>query len=123
VQYNELPELLWATTGIRIKPLKQFLDFGKLRNSIIHFAVPDTDYHGEALRFLFQLMEPFVREQWGESIVGRAAVWDEYVWESDGLRLQLEQAGVQIHDWLEFALNRKNYHYNPMRGVMVLNDT
>ena len=122
VQYSELPELLRATTGIRIRPLKQFLDFGKLRNSIIHFAVPNTGYQGEALRFLFELMEPFVRHHWGESIVGHAAVWDEYVWEPEGLRPQLERAGVTIDEGLEFALRKKNYHYNPKRDVMVLND-
>lgn len=41
-------------------------------------------------------MEPFVREQRGESIVGHAAVWDECVWELDGLRLQLEQAACRF---------------------------
>ena len=48
--------------------------------------------------------------------------WDEYVWEPEGLRPQLERAGVTIDEGLEFALRKKNYHYNPTRDVMVLND-
>lgn len=29
IQYNELPEVLWATTGIRIPDVEQFQKFGK----------------------------------------------------------------------------------------------
>lgn len=115
VQYNELPEVLWATTGIRFQRLPQYQEFGKIRNSIIHFAVPDVDYHGEGLRFLFEVMEPLVWSFWQETIVPHAAVWDEYVWEDDGLRGQLQQADVEITPHLERVLARENYN----RGQLI----
>jgi hypothetical protein len=120
IPYNELPETLWATTGIRLKRLKQFHDFGKLRNTIIHFAVPDTDYQGEAIRFLFEIMEPLVRDLWKETIVPHAAVWDEYVWETDGLRGQLQQNGVELTPDLMHTLDKENYTYDYRRDRLVL---
>jgi hypothetical protein len=115
VQYNELPEVLWAATGIRMSNVKQYQDFGKLRNSIIHFAVPDVDYHDEALKFLFEVMEPLTQSFWGLSIVPYAGIWDEYVWEDDGLRGQLDQAGVTITADLDYVLERSNYDYRTER--------
>src|SRR5712691_11356295 len=37
-QWSELPERLWAATGISIPNKNRFDDFGKLRNGIQHFA-------------------------------------------------------------------------------------
>jgi hypothetical protein len=97
IQYNELPEVLWATTGIRMGKAGEFLKFGKLRNASIHFAVPDEeDYHCDTLRFLFEVMEPLVNQFWSESIIPHAGVWDEYLYQPDGLRMQLEQCGIEI---------------------------
>lgn len=111
VEFNVLPEVLWAATGIRMANVKQFQDFGKLRNKIIHFAVPNVDYHEEALKFLFDVMEPLTQSFWNVSIVPYAGTWDDYVWEDDGLRGQLDQAGVTITPELSYVLNRSNYDY------------
>lgn len=108
IQYNELPEALWASTGIRLSGVQQYQEFGRLRNATIHFAAgSDVDLHGEALRFLFGVMEPLVRTFWGESMVPYAAAWDDYVYEDDGLRSQLQQCGIQITPEIEAALGRR----------------
>src|SRR4051812_9090067 len=92
IQYHELPEVLWATTGIRIQRVDQFQRFGKLRNASVHFAVPEAEnWHTMTVRFLFEIMEPLVNQFWQESMIPHAAIWDEYVWEDDALRMQLEQ--------------------------------
>ena len=38
IQYNELPEALWASTGIRLSGVQQYQEFGRLRNATVHFA-------------------------------------------------------------------------------------
>src|SRR5262249_7405135 len=115
IQYDQLPEVLWAATGIRIEKVQQYQEFGKLRNMIIHFAVPNVDYGEAAFKFLFEIMEPLVRQFWGETIVPYAAVWDEYVWEEDGLKAQLEQNGIDITPELAYVLDQENYTH--ARGV------
>lgn len=106
IQYNELPELLWATTGIRMDRVEQYQRFGKLRNAIIHFAVPDEeDLHTQTFRFLFEVIEPLVRSFWGRSILPFASQWDE-VTVSDGyLEEQLEQCGIEITPALRAAID------------------
>lgn len=105
VQYSELPEVLWASTGIRMARVQQYQQFGRLRNATVHFAARgDVDLHGEALRFLFEVMEPLVQAFWSESMVPYAAEWDDYVYEDDGLRSQLEQCGIEITPTIEAAL-------------------
>jgi hypothetical protein len=41
-QYFDLPDRLWATTGIVLPKLEMYLEFGKLRNAIQHFAPPEN---------------------------------------------------------------------------------
>lgn len=109
IQYHELPEVLWATTGIRIMRIEQFQEFGKLRNASVHFAVPeDEDWHTTTLKFLFEVMEPLVNRFWNDSMIPYAADWDEYVWE-DALRGQLEQCEIEITPGLEKALDRETW--------------
>jgi len=96
VAYNELPERLWASTGIRLSKTREFIEFGKLRNKIIHFAVPETDLAGETLRFVFEVMEPAVQEFWKESIVPFAEEWDEVIASEGYLSEQLDRLGITI---------------------------
>lgn len=62
IMYFELPERLWATTGYKIKDLQLFNDFGRLRNQIIHLAVPDIELTDLALKFGYGLVEKMVNE-------------------------------------------------------------
>jgi hypothetical protein len=66
VQYADLPERLWATTGIKLTNLEKYQSFGKLRNSIQHFATPQaTNCGGETIQFIYEVIDPFINDCWG----------------------------------------------------------
>lgn len=66
IQYGELPELLWATTGIKIKNINAFKKFAALRNNIQHFAAPkEIDCSLETMKFIYEVIDPFINECWG----------------------------------------------------------
>ena len=66
ILYSDLPERLWATTGIKLRDIEVFNKFGFLRNKIQHFASPkDIDCGKEALKFIFNIIDPFINECWG----------------------------------------------------------
>jgi len=96
VEFHDLPESLWAATGIRMDRVEEYQRFGKLRNTIIHFAVPDQDFACATLKFLFEVMEPLVHTFWARSILPYASEWDE-VTVSDGyLEERLVDCGIDI---------------------------
>jgi hypothetical protein len=65
-QWSDLPERLWAATGLSLPGKDRFDAFGKLRNGIQHFAPPPNgDAGGEALRFVFEVIDPFIHDCWG----------------------------------------------------------
>jgi len=66
IQWSDLPERLWAATGIAIPNKDKFDSFGRLRNGIQHFgSPPDLNGGGETLRFVFEVIDPFINECWG----------------------------------------------------------
>lgn len=65
-QYADLPDRLWATTGLRLPNLEMYGSFGRLRNAIQHFTSPnDHDLSQETLEFIFGVIDPFINEFWG----------------------------------------------------------
>jgi hypothetical protein len=64
-QYADLPARLWATTGIRLPNSQMYRDFGQLRNSIQHFAVPNREVSQEAIEFIYGVIDPFINKCWG----------------------------------------------------------
>lgn len=65
-QWSDLPERLWATTGLSIPSRDRFDQFGKLRNGIQHFSpTPSGDAGEETLRFVFEVIDPFIHSCWG----------------------------------------------------------
>ncbi|MBB1399173.1 hypothetical protein [Pseudoalteromonas sp. SG44-8] len=64
IQYSDLPERLWATTGIKIPNVGLFKSFGALRNSIQHFASPGSFGCG-TIGFIYDVIDPFINECWG----------------------------------------------------------
>ena len=64
-QYADLPARLWATTGIRIPNLQKFQSFGRLRNTIQHFASPNIDCSLEAVNFIYEVIDPLINQCWG----------------------------------------------------------
>lgn len=64
VGWTDLPDRLWAATGITVDRAT-FMNFGRLRNAIQHFAQPPTsDPGGEALEFIFSVVDPFIHHCW-----------------------------------------------------------
>lgn len=65
VQWSDLPERLWAATGMSLSNKARFDSFGKLRNGIQHFApAPGIETGEETLRFVFDVIDPFVHQSW-----------------------------------------------------------
>ena len=67
IQYQELPERLWATTGYRINNVEIYQKFGKLRNCIQHFASIHDREHlmSKNLEFIFGVIDPLINDFWG----------------------------------------------------------
>ena len=64
-QYKDLPNRLWATTGIKLPNPQVYQSFGRLRNAIQHFTVPDRDVAQETLEFIYGVIDPFIHRCWG----------------------------------------------------------
>ncbi len=66
IDWNELPNRLWATTGMSIKDIDFFKEFGKMRNAIQHFgAIPNGFSLGYfSLDFIFHVIDPFINDCW-----------------------------------------------------------
>jgi hypothetical protein len=65
IEFQELPERLWAATGIRLPNVERYRDFGKLRNAIQHFAPPTDEAQQRTLEFVFGVVDPFIHDTWG----------------------------------------------------------
>jgi hypothetical protein len=97
LMYSELPEVLWAATGYRIKELDRYQKFGALRNTIVHFAAPDCEASAETLKFAFEVFDPIVRDFWGESFIDYSEYWDDVIISEGYLREQIEELNIQVH--------------------------
>lgn len=66
ISYQEIPERLWAATGYKISELSVYQQFGKLRNSIQHFAaIEDNDQiRFKTLQFIFSVIDPLMNHFW-----------------------------------------------------------
>lgn len=95
IMYSELPERLWATTGYKIDPLNLYNEFGKIRNQIIHFAIPQIALDDLTLEFTFKIIEKAINEWWNITILDYTQEYDndylEYVFE------QLERLNLSVN--------------------------
>ncbi|MBX3150434.1 hypothetical protein KF728_09820 [Candidatus Obscuribacterales bacterium] len=65
LQFSDLPNRLWATTGMRLPNEGRYESFGRLRNTIQHFALPpDVDVAQETLHFIYEVIDPFINDCW-----------------------------------------------------------
>jgi hypothetical protein len=81
VQWSDLPDRLWAATGIVLPQRGAFETFGKLRNVIQHFApAASDDPGGEALRFVFSVIDPLINQCWGLFAVDYDEDYEPYVY-------------------------------------------
>lgn len=67
IGYQEIPERLWAATGYKIGELAVYQQFGKLRNSIQHFAsiTDNNQLIFQTLHFIFAVIDPLMNHFWG----------------------------------------------------------
>jgi hypothetical protein len=96
--YSELPEVLWATTGYRIKELDRYQKFGELRNIIVHFsAAPDCEASTETLKFALEVLDYIVQDFWGESLIYYSQEWDDAIISDGYLQEQIDRLNIQVH--------------------------
>jgi len=70
ISYADLPNHLWATTGIKIERIKQYLEFGRLRNQIIHFSMANVETPDVlTIRYSLEVLDPLVESFWGRSVI------------------------------------------------------
>ncbi|MCC5609432.1 hypothetical protein LC612_22315 [Nostoc sp. CHAB 5834] len=97
--YDELPNQLWATTGIKIERLEQYKEFGRIRNQIIHLSIPNTKKAPDELTLLYslELLDPLVESFWGRSVFD--FIKNDYLYDMDGFLSSglLEERIKKIH--------------------------
>ena len=103
VGYADLPELLWATTGYQMAEATRFLEFGKLRNAIAHFAVPDSRVEDETIKYAFEVLDPILGDLWNETLIPYAVVWDEEIVAGLYLNECLEELSIRPSNPLSLA--------------------
>ncbi|MBE5988709.1 hypothetical protein BXY41_12152 [Lacrimispora xylanisolvens] len=66
IDWNKIPTILWATTGITMPDIDRFVSFGKLRNGLQHFGIMDKSKNAliETLEFVFKVVDPFINNCW-----------------------------------------------------------
>lgn len=105
--YEELPNLLWATTSFRIEELEEYKNFGRLRNKIMHFAVPDLELADETLRFSINVMEPLIEKFWNETAIRYAEDWDDVIVSEGYLKDRLVGLGIALSPRLINILDKE----------------
>ncbi len=68
--YQEIPDQLWATTGIKIKSIEQYRIFGRLRDQIIHFSTTSARNLAKLTTcYSLEIIDPMVEHFWGSSVI------------------------------------------------------
>lgn len=82
IEWSELPARLWATTGITLPNIDTYKEFGKLRNGIQHFAPAFTSgfSSAETLKFIFDVIDPFINSCWGLYAIDYDEDYDPYIY-------------------------------------------
>ena len=81
LQWPDLPERLWATTGLAIPNREHYDKFGQLRNGIQHFArPPDVNTGAETLRFVFEVIDPFINDCWSLFAIDFDEDYDPFIY-------------------------------------------
>ena len=62
--FEKLPQVLWATTGIRLPDPSCYDKLRRYRNAVQHFCPPDDEDPSElALDFIYKVIDPLIRER------------------------------------------------------------
>jgi hypothetical protein len=124
-QWAELPDRLWAATGVSIPNKATFDSFGKLRNGIQHFApVPGHDAGEATLQFVFSVIDPFINECWGLFAVDYDEDYEPYVYfvhalvSREILFLVSPAAAAQFGNWdVDWSSTSEEYRHEMQRRV------
>lgn len=112
ILYPDLLERLWAATGFRLDKGPAFIEFGKLRNRIVHFAPPPTQEFSDAtLRFVFEVVDPLIETFWGDTVANYVEIWDDVIIADGYLQEQLDRIEIQLTSNARIFL--KGQRYNP----------
>lgn len=125
IQYSALPDQLWATTGMNVPNRKAFDDFGKIRNSIQHFLPKQgLDYGAISLRFIYEVIDPFIDECWGlnaaefyEDMDGAPYLIAALV--RHGIYFRVSGDIAQNWDWAEIEWPQDDHKYKSEMGRRV----
>ncbi|MGU3398524.1 hypothetical protein ACLBWS_02060 [Brucellaceae bacterium D45D] len=64
--FEKLPQILWAVSGIRIPRRDYFERLRKARNAIQHFCAPDDeDFRALSLNFIYRIIDPLIYSTFG----------------------------------------------------------
>ncbi|WP_400767279.1 hypothetical protein [Methylosinus sporium] len=64
--FEKLPQVLWAATGIRVPNLECYEHIRKARNAIQHFCPPDrSDLRNLSLEFIYSIIDPLIVRRFG----------------------------------------------------------
>lgn len=94
IKYCDLPEKLWAVTGYKLQEQDTFLHFGKLRNTIHHFALPndEVDLRRETIQFIYKVIDPLLKHFWKGSALNHFDIFDSM----DDIQAKLLIYGIDV---------------------------
>ncbi|HEX3860612.1 MAG TPA: hypothetical protein VHY35_02870 [Stellaceae bacterium] len=116
-QFADLPDRLWATTGLALPAVDRYRAFGRLRNSIQHFSVPpEIDTSTEAVRFIYEVIDPFIHQCWGFYAIDYNEDTEPYVYLIEGLirrgiRFLVSFGAAEILDEIDIEWPDKDSSY------------
>lgn len=125
IQYFDLPERLWISTGIKIEKLEIFSSFGKLRNSIQHFLPPENvDFSARTLEFLYSVIDPFIHDCWDLYAIDYNEDHEPYQYLIDSLicrsiKFLVSPDSVEYlnMDWLKWPDDNNDYKEEMLRRI------
>lgn len=124
-QWQDLPERLWATTGIHIPDKDKYDKFGKLRNGIQHFASSQQiEPSHETLSFVFDFIDPFINQCWELYAIDYDEDHEPYTYftstlvEQGILFLVSPKAAEQFENWeVDWSSTRPSYRKEMLARV------
>lgn len=64
--FEKLPQVLWAATGLRLPNPECYERLRQARNAIQHFCPPnDRDLSGLSLEFIYTILDPLIADRFG----------------------------------------------------------
>jgi hypothetical protein len=98
IQWSDLPDRLWAVTGLVIPNRQKFYDFGKLRNGLQHFGPnPAVESDTETLKFIFEVIDPFINDCWKLFAIDYDEDSEPYIY----------LVGALVHREIKFLVSRE----------------